>query len=113
MLARWLARFRTAASAEPELELRLYTRAGCHLCEVVKSELARARVSPPFRLVEVDIERDPALVARYGLAIPVLELAGRPLSKGRFERAAFERRYARHAARLRRAAGDAGGRARG
>jgi hypothetical protein len=109
MLARWLARLRSAAApgdAGSPLELVLYTRAGCHLCDVMKAELARVRVSPPFRLVEVDIERDPELVARHGLSIPVVELAGRPLAKGRLERAEFERRYARHAAELARAGGS-------
>lgn len=87
------------------VELRLYTRADCPLCDALKAELARARVHPPFRLVEVDIQGDPELVARHGDSIPVLEIAGRAAFKGRLTAAEFERRYARRVAEL--SAGDA------
>ncbi len=98
MLQRWLSRRREAPTP---IELRLYTKASCPLCEAMKAELARARVQPPFRLLEVDIERDPELSARYGESIPVLEIAGRAAFKGRLTAADFERRYARRLAELR------------
>lgn len=103
MLARWLARLRSAARPSrpiEALELVLYTRDGCHLCDVMKAELSGARVMPPFRLAEVDVDSDPELAARHGLSVPVLELAGRPLAKGRIELSEFERRYARRVAEL-------------
>jgi len=50
----------------------LYSRAGCHLCGHVADMLAAAGVA--WR--EVDIDRDPALAARYGLVIPVVGVAG-------------------------------------
>lgn len=103
----WLARWR--ASRAP-LELRLYTRARCPLCVAMKAELARARVHPPFRLLEIDIENDPDLRARYGASIPVLEIAGRAAFKGRLTVAEFERRYTRRLAEVR--AQDAAGGAR-
>lgn len=80
--------------------MRLYTKADCPLCERLKAELGRARVEPPFRIVEVDIERNPELRARYGLSIPVLELEGRLLVKGRATASEFERRYARVVAEI-------------
>lgn len=98
VLQRWLSRRRDAPTP---VELRLYTKASCPLCETMKTELARARVQPPFRLVEVDIEGDPELCARYGESIPVLEIAGRAAFKGRLTAAEFERRYARRLAELR------------
>lgn len=79
----------------------LYTRRDCPLCTALKAELARARVRPPFRLLEVDIEGDPELVARHGRSVPVLELEGRPLAKGRTSAAEFERRYPRALAEIR------------
>lgn len=94
----WLAAaFRRA---EPTT-LRLYTKRDCPLCAALKLELARARVHPPFRLEEIDIEGDPELCARHGSSVPVLELAGRPLAKGRTSAAEFERRYARVLAEIR------------
>jgi len=100
----WLARRRVSAP----VELRLYTKAGCPLCDELKAELARTRVRPPFVLVEIDVERDPALSARHGSSVPVLELAGRALSKGRFDAQEFARRYARRLAEMD-ASGEAGG----
>ena len=100
----WLARRRVSAP----VELRLYTKADCPLCDAMKAELARARVQPPFVLVEVDIERDPALRALHGSSIPVLELGGRAIAKGRLEAGEFARRYARRLAEMR-AGGVSGG----
>ena len=93
-LARWFAR-------DEPLRLVLYTKRACPLCDEMKAELARARVRPPFELVEVDVEGDPELLARHGSSVPVLEIGGRPAFKGRLTRAEFERRYARRAAEIR------------
>jgi thioredoxin-like negative regulator of GroEL len=68
---------------EESLRLVLYTRPGCHLCDEMKAEIARARLGSSCTLAEVDVDSDPDLAGRYGLSIPVLELEGRPLFKGR------------------------------
>ena len=68
--------------SEP-LELVLYTRAGCHLCDAMKAEFERARLGKTCTLREVDIDADPALVAKYDRSVPVLEIAGRAAFKGR------------------------------
>ena len=65
------------------LALVLYTRASCPLCDAMKAEIARARIGRSCTLTEVDIDRDPALVERYGRSVPVLEIAGRAAFKGR------------------------------
>jgi hypothetical protein len=64
------------------MRLVLYTRPGCHLCELMKEEIARARLEG-CTLEEVDIDTDPELVRRHGLSIPVLEIDGRVACKGR------------------------------
>jgi hypothetical protein len=56
-------------------ELLLYTRAGCCLCEGLEERL-RA-LDPPPRLHAIDVDADPALAARYGLAVPVLAVRER------------------------------------
>ena len=52
--------------------LRLYTRAGCCLCEGLEQRLRALDPAPVLELV--DIDADPALQARYDLEVPVLAL---------------------------------------
>ena len=55
----------------------LYTRDGCHLCDVARDELLALRGElPAFELQEVDIESDEALHAAYLERIPVIEVDG-------------------------------------
>ena len=55
------------------LNVTLYTRKGCKLCDEVKVELNELQAQYPHRLVEVDIDSDAALVENFGLEIPVVE----------------------------------------
>ena len=77
------------------IELVLYTRASCHLCDDMKAEIARAGVAQLFTLVEVDVDSDPKLAAEHGLSIPVLALDGRALFKGRLTAEALRRKLGR------------------
>ena len=52
----------------------LYTRKGCHLCEQAKVDLDSLQEKYPHRLVEIDIESDPALLKKYLVEIPVIEV---------------------------------------
>ena len=63
------------------MEVTLYTRAGCHLCDEVKATLARARARAEFSLREVDIDSDPALRAQYNDEVPVVAIDGRKAFK--------------------------------
>jgi glutaredoxin len=56
----------------------LYHRPGCHLCDDARAALLRARARVPFGLVEVDIESDDALHARFLELIPVVAVDGEP-----------------------------------
>ena len=55
-----------------QLQLILYTRPGCHLCEDAKLVLSLLKEEIPFDLVEMDISKDDELTEKYGLYIPVL-----------------------------------------
>ncbi len=77
------------------LELVLYTRAGCHLCDEMLLEIERARLGGRCVLRQVDVDADPELAARYGRSIPVLALAGRPAFKGRLTAADLRRKVER------------------
>jgi len=63
------------------MDVTLYTRAGCHLCDEVKQTLLRARAHADFNLREVDIDSDPALRARYDQEVPVVEINGKKAFK--------------------------------
>jgi glutaredoxin len=78
----------------------LYTRRGCHLCEVVEAVLASARAEEPFDLVVIDIDQDPALVARFGWDVPVVFVDGRKHAKYRLDRDRFLRRLRAPAAEV-------------
>ena len=54
----------------------LFTRVGCHLCEEAERVLEGERAATPFHLELVDIDRDPELVRRYGVRVPVVAVDG-------------------------------------
>ncbi|MCC2636534.1 MAG: glutaredoxin family protein [Moraxellaceae bacterium] len=56
--------------------LILYGTAGCHLCEDAEALLRQAVAARAIEWRYVDIALDDALVARYGIRIPVLLTAG-------------------------------------
>ena len=56
------------------LTVTLYTRSGCGLCDEAKQHLDELKDQHPHRLVEVDIESDPALLKKYLTSIPVVEV---------------------------------------
>jgi hypothetical protein len=72
------------------MELVLYGRDGCHLCDQMLEELEeclRGRV--PVRVVDVDAS--PVLRERHGSRVPVLELDSEELCYGRFDGSAARR----------------------
>lgn len=58
------------------VQLRMYTKPGCHLCEEAMAALQRLRSRQPYALELVDITADPELISRYGARIPVLSVNG-------------------------------------
>lgn len=76
-------------------EVVLYSRAGCHLCEEAKEELARLRRRAAFALREVDIDADPELRRRYNEQVPVIFIHGRKAFKYRIEPGEFLERLRR------------------
>jgi uncharacterized membrane protein len=55
------------------MRVTLYTKKDCELCDQARSDLAELQRSLPHRLVEIDIESDPLLLARHGESVPVVE----------------------------------------
>jgi len=56
------------------IQVRLYSRRDCHLCEQAISDLEALRPIIPHHLEIVDIDSSPALQREYGLDIPVVEV---------------------------------------
>ncbi|CAJ0689539.1 hypothetical protein LMG19089_00513 [Ralstonia edaphis] len=59
------------------IELTLYGRTYCHLCDDMKNALEPLRRGFSFVLHEVDVDSDPALEARFDELVPVL-MTGAP-----------------------------------
>jgi glutaredoxin len=76
----------------------LYTRVGCHLCDVAKDVLEDVRRERPFELTTVDIDTDPELVRLYGEEVPVVAVDGRKAFKYRVDAAALRERLDRASA---------------
>ncbi|HTP00101.1 MAG TPA: DUF2085 domain-containing protein [Anaerolineales bacterium] len=58
----------------PSLNVTLYARAGCKLCDEVREQLSGLQARYPHRLVEIDIDSDPVLQKTYLEQIPVVEV---------------------------------------
>jgi glutaredoxin len=54
----------------------LYRASGCHLCETAQRKLGELRDELGFELVEIAIDGDAELEARYRELIPVVEIDG-------------------------------------
>ena len=56
--------------------VRLYSRPGCHLCDVARETISSQRERFGFEFEEIDIEADEELELEYGIRIPVVEVDG-------------------------------------
>jgi glutaredoxin len=72
----------------------LYTREGCHLCEVVAEQLAKLQTETAFSVETVDVDGDPALAAEYGMEVPVVMLDGKKVAKYHLDEDMLRRRLA-------------------
>jgi hypothetical protein len=56
-----------------EIHFTLFGTSACHLCEQAEALLMALPLAEPLPIEAVDISDDDALLARYGLRIPVLQ----------------------------------------
>ena len=59
----------------------LYTRGGCHLCDDAWQTLVEHGLAPQ----SVDIDADPKLVERFDTCVPVVEIDGKIRFRGRVD----------------------------
>ncbi|MCH1865142.1 glutaredoxin family protein [Nocardioides sp. CFH 31398] len=81
--------------ASDEARVTFVTREGCHLCEEARAVVAAVCAEVGERFVEVDVDDDPALLARYDEQVPVTFVDGRQhdfwrVDAGRLRRALTE-----------------------
>jgi len=57
-------------------EVILYSRKGCHLCEVVKESLATLQKRANFAWREIDVDSDAELRRLYNDEVPVVFING-------------------------------------
>ena len=73
----------------------LYSKPGCHLCEEMKAEMARADCAELYEFKEINIETDKSLFARYASDIPVLLINNVEAFRHRIDAPSFRARLAR------------------
>ena len=69
------------------MRLTLLTRAYCHLCDEMRTEVTALVAATAVAVDEIDVDGDPALEARWGDRVPVLLAGGRELFHYRIDRA--------------------------
>ena len=59
----------------------VYSRKGCHLCEVVKESLAKLARRGGFTWREIDVDTEPELQRQFNDEVPVVFIDGRKAFK--------------------------------
>ena len=73
------------------VEVTLYTRAGCLLCDEAKLQMTPLLREFGAVLREVDVDADPALREQYGRDVPVIFIGPRKSAKHRLDLRQFRR----------------------
>lgn len=75
-------------------EVVVYSRRGCHLCEIVKESLTKLHKRGGFHWREVDVDTDAELRRLYNDEVPVVFINGRKAFKYRMDEQEFLRKLA-------------------
>lgn len=78
-------------SSDPR-EVVLYSRKGCHLCEIVKESLSKLSRQARFQWREIDVNSDNELRRRFSDEVPVVFINGRKAFKYRMDEREFLRK---------------------
>ena len=72
----------------------VYTRKGCHLCEIVKESIVKLARRGGFVWQEVDVDTDDQLRRQFNDEVPVVFIDGRKAFKYRLDEREFLRKLA-------------------
>jgi len=78
----------------PGREVVVYSRKGCHLCEIVKESLSKLQRRGGFTWHEVDVDADDSLRRQYSDEVPVVFIDGRKAFKYHMDEREFLRKLA-------------------
>ena len=73
----------------------LYSRKGCHLCEIVKESLSKLARQTQFTWQEIDVDSNEALRRQFNDEVPVVFIDGKKAFKYRMNEQDFLRKLAR------------------
>jgi glutaredoxin len=59
-------------------QVTIYSRNGCHLCEVAHQTLQGLQSQSVFEITEILIDGQPDLIELYGEQVPVIHIDGKP-----------------------------------
>ena len=80
----------------PDLgEVVIYSRKGCHLCEIVKESLAKLEKRGGFTWREIDVDSDSEIRRLYTDEVPVVFINGRKAFKYHMDEQEFLRKIVR------------------
>ncbi len=79
----WTVVAQTGAVLSMSVELLLYTRKDCCLCDEMKNVISQVVNASAVVLSEIDVDSVPDLRDRYGSEVPVLFINGRKAFKYR------------------------------
>ena len=75
-------------------EVIVYSRKGCHLCEIVKEKLTKLERRGGFHWREVDVETDDSLRRQFTDEVPVVFIDGHKAFKYRLDEQEFLKKLA-------------------
>jgi glutaredoxin len=78
----------------PHREVVVYSRKGCHLCEIVKESLVKLQKRGGFTWREIDVDSNAEIRRRYTDEVPVVFINGRKAFKYRMDEQDFLRKLA-------------------
>lgn len=88
-MRRFLAKFMRQLTRQGEPPLKhdvvLYTRQGCHLCDVAAEVLTRHGLQFESVDIDTDTRAEPELRARYNECVPVVVIDGKVRFRGRID----------------------------
>jgi glutaredoxin len=70
----------------------VYSRKGCHLCEIVKESLSKLHRHGGFTWSEIDVDSDEQLRRKFTDEVPVVFINGRKAFKYRMDEREFLRK---------------------
>jgi len=77
------------------IQIDIYSRPGCHLCDDAKEVIERVRRRYAFSLRIINIESDPELEKAYGEEIPVVCINGNKAFKYHVDERELEQKVKR------------------